>query len=181
MYGTKERFIKKAKKVHGDKYDYSKVEYINNKTPVTIICPIHGKFKQKPNDHLQKRGCPMCNQSKLEREISIFLNENDIKFKQGYHIKWLGLQHLDFYLPKYNIAIECQGEQHYISFKHFGGDKRLNETIERDQRKKQLCEEHGVKLLYFTHYKDVEESEILFKTKEKLLFFIQDEENNLTR
>jgi len=42
---TTEEFISKAKKVHGDKYDYSLVEYVNNKTRVTIICPIHGEFK----------------------------------------------------------------------------------------------------------------------------------------
>lgn len=35
-------FIEKAREIHGDKYDYSKVEYINNKTPVTIICKVHG-------------------------------------------------------------------------------------------------------------------------------------------
>jgi len=40
-----EEFIKKAKEVHGDKYDYSKVNYINYNTPVTIICPIHGEFQ----------------------------------------------------------------------------------------------------------------------------------------
>ena len=45
---TTESFIKKAKEVHGDKYDYSKVEYINNREKVIIICPEHGPFKQKP-------------------------------------------------------------------------------------------------------------------------------------
>jgi hypothetical protein len=39
-----ESFIIKAKEVHGDKYDYSKVEYVNSSTDVTIICPIHGEF-----------------------------------------------------------------------------------------------------------------------------------------
>ena len=53
-------FIEKAKKVHIDKYDYSKVEYINSQTKVCIICPKHGEFWQKPNGHLQGRGCPIC-------------------------------------------------------------------------------------------------------------------------
>ena len=48
----KEDFIEKAKKIHGNKYDYSRVEYINNKTKVCIICPEHGEFWQRPNDHL---------------------------------------------------------------------------------------------------------------------------------
>lgn len=55
-----ENFIKKAKDVHGDKYDYSKVEYKNNYTKVCIICSTHGEFYQKPNSHLNGRGCPKC-------------------------------------------------------------------------------------------------------------------------
>ena len=57
---TLEKFIEKAKKVHGDKYDYSKVEYINNHTKVCIICPIHGEFWQTPQHHLKGVGCPKC-------------------------------------------------------------------------------------------------------------------------
>lgn len=57
---TTEEFIKRAKEVHGDKYDYSKVEYKNNKTPVTIICPIHGEFQQRPSNHLNGNGCKKC-------------------------------------------------------------------------------------------------------------------------
>lgn len=53
-------FIEKARKVHGDKYDYSKVEYVNNKTKVCIICPVHGEFKQRPDEHLKGRGCQKC-------------------------------------------------------------------------------------------------------------------------
>jgi hypothetical protein len=55
-----EEFIQKAKLVHGDKYNYSKVEYINNHTKVTIICPKHGEFKQQPANHLNNMGCPKC-------------------------------------------------------------------------------------------------------------------------
>ena len=57
---TTEQFIERAKKVHGDKYDYSKVVYINNHTKVEIICFDHGSFFQKPNGHLSKNGCLLC-------------------------------------------------------------------------------------------------------------------------
>lgn len=57
---TQDEFIEKAREVHGDKYDYSKVEYINNKTKVCIICPEHGEFLQTPNAHMKKHGCPKC-------------------------------------------------------------------------------------------------------------------------
>ena len=47
-------FIKKAKELHGDKYDYSKVNYVNNKTKVCIICPEHGEFWVTPSNHINK-------------------------------------------------------------------------------------------------------------------------------
>ena len=66
---TKEEWIEKARAVHGDKYDYSKVIYTNSKDQVTIICPIHGEFWQTPDKHLQGEGCPVCKSSKLERKV----------------------------------------------------------------------------------------------------------------
>lgn len=53
-------FVKKARAVHGNKYDYSEVCYVNNKTPVNIICRVHGVFQQTPNNHLSGKGCPKC-------------------------------------------------------------------------------------------------------------------------
>jgi hypothetical protein len=63
-----EEFIGKARKIHGDKYDYSKVNYINNRTKVCIICPIHGEFWQTPKEHLNKCGCFKC--GKIKRSNS---------------------------------------------------------------------------------------------------------------
>jgi len=60
---TTEQFIKKARAVHGDKYDYSLVEYKNAKTKIKIICPIHGIFEQTPDSHLHGAGCSKCRQS----------------------------------------------------------------------------------------------------------------------
>ena len=57
---TTQEFIERARKVHGDKYDYSKVEYVNNRVKLCIICPIHGEFWQTPNAHLNGQGCSMC-------------------------------------------------------------------------------------------------------------------------
>ena len=69
---TTEEFIRKAIEVHGDKYDYSKVEYKNNSTKVTIICPEHGEFEQVPSNHLYGHGCPVCyaNKPKLDNTQS---------------------------------------------------------------------------------------------------------------
>lgn len=299
-------FIEKAKKVHGDKYDYSKVNYVNAHTEVEIICPKHGVFKQSPNNHLNGRGCKYCKIDKiseckktkredffkkckekygdkfiydegsfngmnnpinficrkhgkmnviaqlhlysktgckecahekikenkktpqelnkelkelygdlytfkfedyngmhnkmifncklhgdfiesptnlkrgckckkcsktysLEREISSVLSKNNIKFEFQKRNDWLGKLSLDFYLPQYNIAIECQGRQHFEIVKDFGNENTFKLQQERDQRKKKLCDENGIKLLYFTHYDKVNEDDTTFKNKEKLL------------
>lgn len=65
---TKEEFIKKAKDIHGEKFDYSHVDYINNKTNVCIICPEHGEFWQAPGNHLKGSACPEC--ANIKRAIS---------------------------------------------------------------------------------------------------------------
>ncbi len=55
-----EQFIAKAKRVHGDKYDYSLVRYQTGELPVKIVCPAHGEFEQRPYHHLADHGCRKC-------------------------------------------------------------------------------------------------------------------------
>ena len=147
---TKEEFLIKAKEVHGNKYDYSKVEYINNKTKICIICPIHGEFWQVPNSHLSENGCPKCMQSKLEKKCSNFLTEHNIKFDTEKTFMWLGNQRIDFYLMDYNAAIECQGLQHFEAVDYYGGLKELRTRQKRDCKKYNKCNEHGIDIFYFT-------------------------------
>ena len=59
-YMTKDDFIKRSTDVHGNKYNYSLVVYSDCKTPVDIICPEHGVFRQRPEQHYKGRGCPIC-------------------------------------------------------------------------------------------------------------------------
>lgn len=83
-----EEFIEKAKIVHGDRYDYSLVEYVNSATKVKIICPEHGVFEQTPNSHLQGKKCPRCalNESK-SLVCGIGINDYDEPIKiNGVHI-----------------------------------------------------------------------------------------------
>ena len=62
---NKNEFIKKSKEIHGDKYDYSLVDYINSKTKVKIICKEHGIFVQTPRSHVTGSGCPLCDKSNI--------------------------------------------------------------------------------------------------------------------
>ena len=148
---TKEEFIEKAREVHGNKYDYSNVEYVGALTKVCIICPKHGhgEFWQRPVNHTRGIGCPKCNLSHLERSMMNYLDEVGITYDYQKCFKWMGRQSLDFYLPDYNVGIECQGGQHFFPVERFGGDEMFKKILERDKRKKALCEKNGVKLLYF--------------------------------
>ena len=65
---TLEEFIAEARKVHGDKYDYSRVVYIDSRTPVQIVCHKHGVFLKAPSDHLNGQGCKKCSHEKLSKE-----------------------------------------------------------------------------------------------------------------
>jgi hypothetical protein len=168
---TTEQFIEKAREVHGDKYDYSKVKYINTHIPVCIICPKHGEFWQVPHFHLLGNGCRKCRQSKMEVEITKILTENNIKFIPecgASKFKWLGKLKYDFYLPQYNIAIECQGKQHFIPVKHFGGEKEFIKRKTQDNKKLKLSNKNGVKILYYANYKYDFPYDVILTTQELL-------------
>jgi rubrerythrin len=144
-------FIQKAKEIHGNKYDYSEVNYINNRTKVYIICYKHGGFWQTPTDHLNGNGCPICKESHLERDIRLMLENNNIKYEYQKRFDWLGRQSLDFYLPDYNIGIECQGIQHFKPINRFGGIKSYEKCVYRDKIKYDLCILNNIKIIYYTN------------------------------
>ena len=146
-----EKFVERAKEVHGNKYDYSKVKYKNCDTNVKIICPIHGEFEQTPYNHLHSSGCPYCKGWKLEEEITKFLEDNNITYIRQKRFKWLGQQSLDVYIPSANIAIECQGIQHFKPINYFGGIKAFKYRKKLDKQKSVLCQKNGVKLLYYSN------------------------------
>jgi len=165
----KQTFINKAKKIHGETYDYLLVNYKNQSTKVEIVCPKHGKFPQEPKSHLSGRGCPICKESKGEREIRLWLTENKINFIPQYKfnncINPLSKRKLpfDFYLPDFNICIEYQGKQHY-SIKHggFGANKEqskinFQKLIENDKIKKDFCSHMGIDLLTISFKENIKD------------------------
>ena len=180
-----EDFIKMAHEIHGDKYDYSKTEYVNASTKVCIICKNkdkygneHGVFWQLPGNHVScNHSCPKCRNYKLEDSIRKLFVDNNICFEEQKTFDWLkngrGRKTLDFYLPNKNIAIECQGIQHFIPVDFSGkGKKWANEkykkTVTHDKYKKEQCEKHGIKVLYYSNIEIVSQDN-LFNNKMKLL------------
>lgn len=145
-----EQFIEKANKVHNNKYNYDKVNYTNNHTIVTIICPEHGEFNQFPSKHLCGHGCPKCklkSQTKLYEKLKASFPNKEILFEVGKEVvPWLGLQRFDIYFTKYNIAIEYNGQQHYVPVEYFGGELKFQNQLEYDELKRQKCKENNCTL-----------------------------------
>ena len=180
---TKDEFITSAKKIWGNKFDYSKVEYVDAKTKVCIVCPIHGEFWQTPSNHLSGYDCYECSKSQNSKEVRLrdtlkndFQNE---KIDYQAHLPWLGRQTFDIYFPKYNIAIEYQGIQHFQPVEQFGGEETFKYMRERDIEKNKKSVENNCKILYFSFIKqDVQDFpyEVIFdyeKLKQKIKEIIE--------
>lgn len=90
-------FVRKAKEIHKNKYDYSKVEYKNRATPVIIICPIHGEFLQLPYWHLYGHDCPYCKNKKISKNKigkTKSLGKNDLiigEYNKKAYQHWKGM------------------------------------------------------------------------------------------
>ena len=141
---TTEQFIEDAKKVHGDRYDYSKVDYYNKSTEVEIICPEHGSFFQVASIHLSGSSCPKCllkNQTKLFNRLKESFPTEEIIFE--YRAEWLQRLRIDIYFPKYNIGVEYDGAQHFIPVDKFGGEEKFKQTQFWDKKKNKICRDNG--------------------------------------
>ena len=142
---TNEEFIKKA---FHERFEYL-TEYVTAKTKIHIKCKKCGhKFWQQASSHLSGCGCPFCNESRLEKEVTNFLISKGVNHEKQKKFDWLGRQSLDFFLPDYNIAIECQGIQHFEPIDFFGGESSLAEIVKRDNRKLSKCLSNNLKMIY---------------------------------
>ena len=148
---SQSEFIIEAKKIHGDKYDYSLVKYIGSKKKVSIVCREHDLFKQTPCLHLRSHGCPICKQSKGERIISNILNINSIVFiPEKTFDDCVGIRNklpFDFYLPEQNTVIEFDGIQHYKPIDLFGGDEGFKKIKITDDIKNIYCKSNKIKMI----------------------------------
>ena len=161
------KFIKESRKVHGNKYDYSKVNYINTDTEVIITCPIHGDFPQTPYHHIsRKQGCPKCKSSKGETIIRNFLIKHNIEFEEQKRFKDCKDKRplpFDFYIPQYNLCIEYDGKQHFVPY-DFAYKmteeqklKNFNYIQSHDQIKNNYCKSHNINLLRIKYDENTEE------------------------
>ncbi|MCK9416368.1 hypothetical protein M0Q97_06895 [Candidatus Dojkabacteria bacterium] len=155
---TQSEFIDESNKVQNAKYNYSLVEYTNVKTKVKIICPKHGIFHQKPTHHLAGVGCPFCRESHGEKDISTYLDENNINYIRQYKFndcKYKYKLSFDFYLPDYNICIEYDGIHHFEIVNYWGGKDALEKQHIRDNIKNQYCKTNNIKLIRIKYNENI--------------------------
>ena len=153
---NKNDFIIKANMIHDNKYDYSLVEYINSKIKIKIICKKHGGFEQEASSHLSGQGCPLCRESKGEKIIAEFLDNNTIKYfrqKKFDDCRYKLPLSFDFYLLDNNICIEFDGETHFGVDMHFKYDKELVKL--RDNIKTEYCRSNNIELLRISYKENI--------------------------
>ena len=163
-----EEFIEKAKKVHGELYDYSKFEYIQNTIKSVIICSNHGEFKQSGASHLSGAGCPQCKASRGEKQINKILKILNIEFLRQFKIQDCKNKYplpFDFAIidkDKVLALIEYQGKQHYESIDYWGGKDKLLYVQNNDRIKMEYCVSHNIPLLVISHNDSIENSLLNF-------------------
>lgn len=154
-------FVKRSKEIHENKYSYDMAVYEDVKKPICILCPIHGKFYQKPSLHIRGSGCQKCNSSKGERKIRKFLNKNNIKFIEQERVSFGKNRHMvfDFYIKPCNMVIEYDGEQHFKPINRWGGEQSLKMIQRRDSEKNKYCLTNNINLLRipYTEFDNIEE------------------------
>ena len=155
------KIIEKCKKLNYTflGFDNNENKYDGKKTYLILKCNKCGHiwksttFGSFTQNTIKCLGC--INSWKMEKEIESCLNGHSINYIHDcrcHILPWLRHKislSLDFYLPEYKIAIECQGRQHFEPVSDFGGEKSFKKTIERDKKKLILCKENNIKLLYY--------------------------------
>lgn len=146
-------FISKANEVHNFRYDYSKVNYVNNRAHVTIICKTHGEFSQIPYLHLhavKKYGCPHCI-NKTEFKMRNILQSVYPNVIHQYKVDWCKNRQClpyDFCIPDLKIIIELDGEQH---FKQVSKWRSPDLQVKTDLFKMKCANDNGFSVIRVMH------------------------------
>lgn len=157
---THEEFLIRANKAHNNLYSYPE-KYVNIETPIKIICPIHGEFHQRPNNHLNGHGCLYCKRYRRETITGEIIEE--LFHVKPTHNRIIRLSnkkrlYIDYFfnINGVDYAVEYNGEQHYQPVEFFGGLKGYKEAIKRDKIKEEWCKNNKVRLIKIDgrYYKD---------------------------
>lgn len=153
---TTEKFVLEARKVHGDKYDYSRTKYLSAKDKVCIICTEHGEFWQEASSHLSGCGCPKCNHiiSKAEIEIAEYVRSlYDGEVITNCRNMLTEHKELDIYIPSLKVAFEYDGMIWHSDRYRVDANYHLKKTEE--------CANKDIKLYHIFEYEWINRQEIV--------------------
>lgn len=145
---TTEQFIEEARKIHGDKYDYSKINYIKNNVKVCIICPEHGEFWQTPASHLNGNGCVECGKIKMSESKKLTI-KNFIEKSKFVHDDKYDYSKVEYTHSRKKVCIICpiHGEFWQTPASHLDGSGcpkcADNQPINTEEFIKRSKEKHG--------------------------------------
>jgi ssDNA-binding Zn-finger/Zn-ribbon topoisomerase 1 len=147
-----QQFLTQAKRVHGNKYDYSAVAFKNTDQKITVICPKHGAFPVRPTHHTSApySGCPVCIESLGERAIRSVLEKMHIEFvaeKRFSECRDKRPLAFDFYLPFLNTLIEYDGEQHFDERHYLSTLSDFKASRRRDRIKTAYAHKKKIRLI----------------------------------
>jgi len=158
---TLETVLEQFKEVHGDTYDYSKVDYKGTKFNVEIVCKEHGSFFQKSTKHISGQKCPKCSASNGEHRVRVVLEKFGIEYISEYKFNdCRNIFALPFDFAIFNNGellglIEYQGQQHFFvpswSKNKETNIKNFEDTLFRDSIKKKYCEDNNIPILYISY------------------------------
>ena len=155
--GDKE-FRKRVKSLTGNEYEPVSI-YVTAKKPMLMKHNKCGNIWQTtPDRFLHGHGCPVCKESNGEKAVAKYLTVRNIDFIRQKKFKGCRIKRMlpfDFYLPKQNICIEYDGEQHFHPIAYFGGMKKFEYTHYRDSFKNKFCKEHHIRLIRIKYTEDV--------------------------
>lgn len=148
---SKFEFINMCELIYDYKYNYTHIEYNSLLSRIKIICTEHGEFELKSSSHLLGFShCTHCKDFVGEKEISKFLNKNNINYDRQH--KFIDCRNIhplpfDFYIPSIRACVEFDGLQHFQPIDHFGGLPTYETLKINDKIKEDYCEENYINLI----------------------------------
>lgn len=142
---SQEQFIRDAKKIHNEKYDYSKVVYVNSRAKVTIVCSLHGDFDQKSSAHRFGQGCPKCVPQKQPLTLNQFIEKSNKIHDNKYLYSMVEYSNND---KKVSIICQSHGIFNQLPGSHLAGHgcPKCKKSIGED-RVRDCLNNYGLKFI----------------------------------
>jgi len=167
---TTEEYIQKAKMIHGDRFNYSLVDYKHSLTKIKIICPIHGEFEQIPSSHLRNKGCPSCSLNSRAKQLTLTTEEYIQRAKKIHGDKYdYSLTDYKTSLSKIKVICKIHSEFEILANLHISGSGCQKCSYEQQGKNQTITPQEFVRRANEIHNNKYDYSLLEYKTtKDKI-------------